>query len=103
MSMYSVCRSPAPKTPSISRLSSRGITGVGATMSGLLSVGAGAAISQSLAVDTRPLEDYHEKPQALLRIYFCFEDQFKAIVAKGGVKKLEQKKNGFLQGVPVGG
>lgn len=68
-----------------------------------VSIGAGAAITQSLSVDTRPLADYHAEPQALLRIYFCFENQFKDIIDKGGIKKLEQQKNGFLQGVPVGG
>jgi len=68
-----------------------------------VSIGAGAAIHQALMVDTRPLADYHPEPQALLRIYFCFEKQFREIVEKGGIKKLEQQKNGFLQGVPVGG
>jgi len=67
-----------------------------------VSVGAGAAINQKLEVDTRPLADYHAEPQALMRIYFVFEPQLKEIISKGGIKKIEGKKKGFLQAVKVG-
>ncbi len=68
-----------------------------------VSIGAGAAIVQSLLVDKRPLSDYHEKPMALMRTYFVFENQLREIIAKGGIKKIEGEKAGFLKGLPVGG
>ncbi len=67
-----------------------------------VSIGAGAVIDQALAVDTRPLADYHSEPQALMRIYFVFEPQLKEIISKGGIQKIEGKKKGFLHEVKVG-
>jgi len=67
-----------------------------------VSVGAGAAISQKLDLDMRALKDYHAEPQAVMRVYFVFEPQLRDIVARGGIKKIEGVKEGFLKGVPVG-
>jgi hypothetical protein len=70
-----------------------------------VSVGAGAAIAQKLSVDLRPLDDYHTAPQAVMRIYFVFEDGkdgLRDIISRGGIKPLEEKKSGFLNGLPIG-
>jgi hypothetical protein len=66
-----------------------------------VSVGAGAIIDQGLKIDMRPLEDYHEKPQAMIRLYFVFENEFAEIVAKGA-KSLQGSKQGYLARMPVG-
>lgn len=69
-----------------------------------VSVGAGAKIQQDLATDSLGLEGWQDKPSGLIRLYFCFEEQFREIV-KGGLIDLEEIKNndGFLKGLPVGG
>lgn len=66
-----------------------------------VSVGAGAIIDQDIKIDMRPLEDYHEKPQAMIRLYFVFESEFAEIVEKG-TKSLQGSKRGYLANMPVG-
>jgi hypothetical protein len=66
-----------------------------------VSVGAGAIINQGLAQDPLACKDWKKEPSALIRLYFVFPEQFKAIV-KSGIRDLNGKKDGFLAGMPVG-
>ena len=67
-----------------------------------VSVGAGAEILQDVVPDSKPFDAWKTEPAGLIRLYFVFEEQFKEIVLKGGVKDLEGKKAGYLEGLPVG-
>ena len=61
-----------------------------------VSVGAGARINQKLEIDTLPLEQWFPEPQALIRLYFVFSEQLQTIVRNGGIKKLENVENGYM-------
>lgn len=67
-----------------------------------VSVGAGAKINQSLEVDKLSLDEYIDKPQALIRLYFVFEEQLESIISKGGTVELKSKEGGYIDGLPVG-
>jgi len=67
-----------------------------------VSVGAGAKIYQELEMDPLGLDDWKDEPSAVIRLYFCFETEFKEIIQKGGVKKLQSKEEGYLDNIPVG-
>lgn len=67
-----------------------------------VSIGGGAAICQKLTVDKRPLDEYHVEPQATMRIYFVFEDQFHDIVTRGGIRTINETEGGWMNGMPVG-
>jgi len=67
-----------------------------------VAIGAGAIINQNLSLDKRPLNEYYAEPQATIRLYFVFEEEFKEIIKRGGIRKIEEKEGGFLNGVPVG-
>jgi hypothetical protein len=67
-----------------------------------VSVGAGAKIQQDLETDNLGLDGWQDKHTAVVRLYFCFEEQFKQIVENGGVKDLKSNKNGYLDKLPVG-
>jgi len=67
-----------------------------------VSVGAGAQIAQKLEDDTLGVSGWEEKPGGVVRLYFCFENQFKNIVKTGGIKELIAKKEGFMDKLPVG-
>jgi hypothetical protein len=67
-----------------------------------VSVGAGAQISQKLEDDVLGVSGWEEKPGGVVRLYFCFEKEFKNIVERGGIKELIAKKEGFLDKLPVG-
>ena len=67
-----------------------------------VSVGGGARINQSLKKDSLGLDGWLEKPSAVIRLYFCFEKQFRQIVKDGGVADLKRNPEGYLDGLPVG-
>ena len=67
-----------------------------------VAVGAGALISQYLAPDELKLSDWVPTCQGLIRLYFCFPEQFNAIVNNGGVRDLTGRREGYMKGMPVG-
>jgi len=66
-----------------------------------VSVGAGAKISQFLSKDKYPLESWKETPDAVMTIYFVFQDKFEELKS-GGMKDLSGVPEGMLDGLPVG-
>ena len=66
-----------------------------------VSIGAGAKIRQTLNADSYPLDSWHETPDAVMTIYFVFQEKFEELRA-GGMRDLEGVKNGMLEGLPVG-
>jgi len=66
-----------------------------------VSVGAGSKINQALAADPHPLDSWCDTPEAVMTIYFVFQEKFEELKA-GGMRDLEGKKEGMLSGVPVG-
>ena len=67
-----------------------------------VSVGAGAEIAQELNTDSLGLDGWQEEPSAIIRLYFCFEQQFREIVGRGGVVDLQGNSDGYLEGLPTG-
>lgn len=67
-----------------------------------VSVGAGAKISQELRPDSLSVKEWKTEPEAIMRLYFCFEEQFRYIVDNGGIKSFKGDDEGFLRGLPVG-
>jgi len=67
-----------------------------------VSVGAGAEIRQDLRQDSLGLDGWQKEPSGIIRLYFCFEAQFHKIVKDGGIKEVQQVKEGYLKGLPVG-
>lgn len=70
--------------------------------SDVVSVGAGAKIDQNLEFDNLGLDGWNDEYSAVIRLYFCFEKQFRNIVSKGGIKDIKFNKNGYLKNIPVG-
>ena len=66
-----------------------------------MEIGAGASIRQQVEDDTEPLDYWREKPEALLCINYCLEDEAIKILQQGKVSK-QGHPQGFLQEVPVG-
>jgi len=67
-----------------------------------VSVGGGAKISQELVADTLEIADWHQQESAVIRLYFVFEQQFRDMVDKGGIKDIEGSSDGYLNGLPTG-
>jgi len=67
-----------------------------------VSVGAGARIRQELQPDGLGIDGWKDEPSSIIRLYFCFSEQFRAIVDKGGIKGIQTNDSGFLDGLPVG-
>jgi hypothetical protein len=65
-------------------------------------IGAGAKIKQDLMGDALRLDQWNDKPAGVIRVYFVFREQFERYVA-AGLNDLVGSKEGFLDGVPVGG
>ena len=65
-------------------------------------VGAGAQIRQRIVSDRHEVNEWSDKPKAIMRIYFVFREQFEKYVASG-LKDLVGCKEGFLDSLPVGG
>jgi hypothetical protein len=66
------------------------------------SIGAGAEIRQDIIRDSLGIDGWREEPSSIIRLYFCFEEQFRHIVETGGVRGVQTKKAGYLDGLPVG-
>lgn len=66
-----------------------------------VSVGAGARIDQRLDADTTPIDHWNETPDAVMRIYFIFEDEF-VKWRQFGMKCIEDVESSMLSGIPVG-
>lgn len=66
-----------------------------------VAVGAGAKIKQSLLPDIYDITDWTEEPSSIMRIYFIFEEELNHWKSFG-MKDLEGKKDGMLNGLPVG-
>ena len=66
-----------------------------------VSVGAGAKINQELAPDPYALDTWKDTPDASMVIYFVFQEKLEELKA-GGLIDLVGKKEGMLDGVPVG-
>jgi len=66
-----------------------------------VSIGAGAKIRQDLNQDPYSLDSWKEKPDAVMTIYFIFQDEFEKLKNKG-MRDLSGKKEGMLNGIPVG-
>jgi len=66
-----------------------------------VSIGAGAKINQSLNLDPYALDTWRNEPSASMVIYFVFQDKLDQMLSKG-VKDLKGKKEGMLDGIPVG-
>jgi hypothetical protein len=66
-----------------------------------VSVGAGAKINQKLPIDTYPVDSWKDTPDAVMTIYFVFQEEFEDMAA-GGFKDFKDCKEGMLNGLPVG-
>lgn len=65
-------------------------------------IGAGAKIKQDLMGDSLSVDQWNDKPAGIIRVYFVFREQFERYVS-AGLNDLAGCKEGFLDGVPVGG
>jgi len=65
-----------------------------------VSVGAGAEIMQEVAKDSLGIDGWKSGPSSVIRLYFCFREQFERIVEGGIVDPPSQ--SGFLSNLPVG-
>jgi hypothetical protein len=66
-----------------------------------VAVGAGAEIRQDLKADPLSPDGWKDKPEALIRLYFVFEPQFKDIVDKG-IHDVDGSPEGFMKDLPTG-
>jgi len=66
-----------------------------------VSIGAGARISQSLIEDPYDLDSWKDTPDAVMTLYFVFQEKYEELKA-GGLKDLSGIKEGMLSGIPVG-
>lgn len=71
------------------------------TVNKSVSIGAGVEISQKLLPDTLELDAWMPEPSEIIRLYFCFPEEFETI-KRNGIKQISPKRNGFLENVPVG-
>ena len=65
-----------------------------------VAVGAGAKIHQALAPDTLKVSEWSDNPEAVMRVYFVFEDEFNKYAQHGF--KTTPRSDGMLAGLPVG-
>jgi hypothetical protein len=66
-----------------------------------VAVGAGAEIEQDLARDPLGVDGWKNEAEGVVRLYFCFEEQFRYI-ADQGIKDLSGSDAGYLEDLPVG-
>lgn len=69
-----------------------------------VSVGAGAQIRQDIETCSLGVNGWQEQYSGIIRLYFCFEEQFNDILSKGGIKDFisNPDKKGYLKNIPVG-
>lgn len=65
-------------------------------------LGAGGRIKQHFGKATHPVSDWEKEPTAVVRLYFVFQEEFERYAA-AGLKDLEGSREGYLDGLPVGG
>jgi hypothetical protein len=65
-------------------------------------IGAGARIKQEFRKSTISVEDWKDKPEGIIRLYFVFQEQFEKMV-EAGLNDLSGNKEGYLASLPVGG
>jgi len=66
-----------------------------------VSIGAGAKIEQTLKNDPYPLDSWKDTPDAVMTLYFVFQEKFEELKA-GGLRDLTGIKEGMLANIPVG-
>jgi hypothetical protein len=66
-----------------------------------VAVGAGAKIKQDLLADNYEFDSWKEEPDAVMRIYFIFENEFQHWKSFG-IRDYEGCVNSMLDGLPVG-
>jgi hypothetical protein len=66
-----------------------------------VSIGAGARINQTLPKDTYPVDSWKDTPDAVMTIYFVFQEKFEELKAKG-MRDFSGVPEGMLAGIPVG-
>jgi hypothetical protein len=66
-----------------------------------VSIGSGAKISQILPIDTYGINSWKDTPDAVMTIYFVFQEKFEELKA-GGMRDFSEIPEGMLHGVPVG-
>lgn len=64
-------------------------------------IAAGASIRQQVYDDMEPLDFWRDKPEALMCINYCLEDEAIKIIKQGKISK-QGHPQGFLKEVPVG-
>jgi len=64
-------------------------------------IGAGAKIEQILKNDPYPLDSWKDTPDAVMTLYFVFQEKFEELKA-GGLRDLTEIKEGMLANIPVG-
>jgi hypothetical protein len=65
-------------------------------------LGAGARIKQRFGKAKHPVSDWEKEPTGVVRLYFVFQEEFERYAA-AGLKDLEGSREGYLDGLPVGG
>jgi hypothetical protein len=66
-----------------------------------VAIGAGAKIKQDLLADNYEFDSWKEEPDAVMRIYFIFENEFQHWKSFG-IRDYEGCVNSMLDGLPVG-
>jgi hypothetical protein len=66
-----------------------------------VSIGAGAKILQTLIADPFSLDSWKDTPDAVMTLYFVFQEKFEELKS-GGLRDLTGVKEGMLSGIPVG-
>ena len=69
---------------------------------GEVGIGAGAKIKQGFSKSSLSCEKWESKPTGIMRIYFVFQEEFDRY-ASAGFKDLTGNKEGYLEGLKVGG
>lgn len=93
-------KTPSPSSPMPSPTPTR--TSEKRVRSKTVAVGAGAKIRQELSPDALGVDDWKSEPGGVIRLYFCWTEQFLSIVHNGGVRELQSCPEGFLKDLPVG-
>lgn len=65
-------------------------------------LGAGARIKQGFNKAKHSVSDWGTKPTGVIRLYFVFQEEFERYVS-AGLRDLEGSREGYLEGLPVGG